>query len=355
LEKLKKGFTGERVVDIQRRLRLLGYNLGEFEIDGILGPQTINAIKKFQQERGLLSSGMVDEETWQELVDAGYKTGDRFLYLKNPPFRGDDVKMLQFWLKSLGFYLYNENGIFSESTRRALIEFQKNMNIPADGVLGKETLQNLISLKRIINSHKTSNFPQIRQYNDDRTFEKIKVIFDFGENFENGTESTKFYRDKIYICKSIANFCKDILNRQGVESLLTVNENENMSLFLFDRVNYANKSNSDILVSLNLSYSTDEDANGSSCFYFQGVRSYSIPGKNIANLIQDKFVTDLNILDCRVHGANYAILKETTMTSILVEPAFISNKNDRLNLKNTEYQMGISKCITEAITSYLNE
>jgi len=355
LEKIKKGLSGAKVVDIQRRLKLLGYNLGNYEIDGILGTESVSAIKKFQQDRGLTATGTVDEETWHELVDAGYKVGDRLLYLKNPPFRGDDVKIIQFWLKSLGFYTYNENGIFCGNTQKALIEFQKNMNIPADGIVGEETLQHLVSLKRIINSHTTSNFPLVKNFSKDKNLEKIKVVLDFGEDFEYATSGVKFYKDKIYICRSIVNFCKEILTSKGIEAFPTVGEDESMSLFLFDRINYANRSDADILISLNLGYSSDIDANGSSCFYFRGIKSYSIPGKNIANLIQDRLVQKLGVLDCMVHGANYAILKETTMTSVLVEPAFISNKNDRDNLKNTKFQIGISECIAEAVIEYLSE
>ena len=99
----KKGFTGAKVVEVQRRLKLLNYEIGDSQIDGILGPQTKEALKKFQQDRGLDASGIVDEETWMEILDAGYIIGERLLYLKNPQFRGDDVKTLQLWLKTLGF------------------------------------------------------------------------------------------------------------------------------------------------------------------------------------------------------------------------------------------------------------
>ena len=119
--------------------------------------------------------------------------------------------------------------------------------------------------------------------------------------------------------------------------------------------NYAPGSDADILISVNPANSSDPGSNGSSCFYFQGFKSYSISGKKIANLIQNKLVYNLNYLDCRVHGANFAILKETKMTAVVVEPAFISNQKDRNNLKDTTYQMRISSSITDAILQFLNE
>ncbi len=344
-----------RIVDFQRRLRLLGYELGKSEIDGILGVQTKNAIRKFQQDRGLTSTGEVDEETWKEIVDAGYKIGERLLYLKNPPFRGDDVKNLQLWLKTLGFYKFNENGIFCEKTHKALLEFQKNMKIQADGILGGSTLQHLQNLKRVIEAQKSSNYPLLKDYLKNKDNDGFKVIIDYGSSTNGMADGSHYFRDKIYICKNIAVFVRDILLHLGIESLISVSENNNNSLFLSDRIRFANQSDSDILISINLGHSIDSDANGSSCFYFKGIKSYSMTGKGIANLIQDRLISNLDLLDCRVHGANYAILKETVMTAVLIEPAFISNENDRANLIKTEFQMDVSRSIGEAIVDFLKE
>ena len=351
----KKNFTGAKVVEVQRRLKSLGYDLGKGEIDGLMGPSTSNAVRKFQQDRGIDATGQVDAQTWQELLDAGYKIGERMLYLKNPPFRGDDVRTLQLWLKTLGFYKFKENGIFCERTHKAVIEFQKNMKIHVDGILGGLTLRHLKNLKRIIDSRQSSNYPAVKEYLKIMEKGAFKIILDYGENASDPAESIVYLKDKIYICKSIAGFCRDALMHIGIDSGVTVNEEDNISIFLEDRIKTANRSNSDILVSINLGYSTDSDANGSCCFYFEGMRSYSVPGKSIANLIQDKLVKYLGVLDCRVHGASYTILKETVMTAVLVEPAFISNARDRDNLMRTDYQMGISNSIVEALSVFLQD
>ncbi|MCJ7727297.1 MAG: peptidoglycan-binding protein [Actinobacteria bacterium] len=355
MEIIRRNSSGEKVTDLQRRLKLLGYNLGVTDIDGIFGIETENAVRKFQQDRGLLVTGIIDQETWQELVDAGYKIDERMLYLKHPPFRGDDVRTLQLWLKTLGFYPYNENGIFCERTNKALIEFQKNMNIADDGIVGEETLQHLKSLQRIIVSKKTSNFPIIRNLDKRKELRENKIILDYSENIEDIRSSKKYINEKIYICKSIVNFCRDILSKNGIGTLLSISDDKKQNVFLYDRIEYANKSDADLLISVDLNYSADQNANGCSCFYFKGLKSYSIPGYKIANLIQDKITSNLKVLDCRVHGANYAILKSTNMTSVLIEPAFISNYRERERLKKSSYHMKISESIVKAILEYLSE
>lgn len=349
---LKKSNSGKNIVDIQRRLKQLGYSLGITDIDGIFGEETERAVKKFQQDRGLDSSGMIDAETWQELVDAGYKIGDRLLYLKYPPFRGDDVKILQYWLKSLGFYHENENGIFGEETKKALIEFQKNMELAPDGIAGRETIQNLSRLKRIIEARKTSNFPFNRRFEYRKKMGIVKVILDFGENIRDFGINNEYYKERIYICRSIVNFCKDYLGKKGVNTVLTMN-GESQNSFTGDRIKYANKSGSDLLISINLSVSSDKEANGCSCYYFKGFHSYSVDGKKMANYIQDSLVNNMKILDCRTHGTSYSILKETIMTSVLVEPAFITNPEQRKKLEDSSYQFEISKNIGNAIIKFL--
>jgi len=352
LDILKRNHSGEKVVDLQRRLKQLGYDLGSSEIDGIYGPETEDAVKKFQRKRGLDSTGAVDGQTWRELVDAGYKIGERMLYLKHPPFRGDDVRTLQYWLKSLGFYTYKENGIFCARTHDAVIEFQKNMNLAADGIVGDDTIKSLINLRRVIESRKTSNFPFNSRYESRKNQGAVTVIMEYGHVIDE-QQSYNYYQEKIYICKSIAHYCKSFLEKRGIRSMLTVCDDENQSLFLEDRISYVNRCEPDILVSINLGYSQDKEASGSSCYYFEGLKSYSIDGKKIANLIQDKIVNNMGLADCRVHGSSYSILKETEMTSVLVEPAFISNTEQRENLKQSEYQIKISQSIAQAIIEFI--
>ena len=63
MEIMRKNSSGSEVTDLQRRLRLLDYDLGVTGVDGIYGSRTVDAVMKFQQDRGLRASGIVDQET----------------------------------------------------------------------------------------------------------------------------------------------------------------------------------------------------------------------------------------------------------------------------------------------------
>ena len=81
--------------------------------------------------------------TWQALVEASWNLGDRTLYLRSPNLRGDDVAQLQRQLGTLGFDPGRVDGIFGPDTAHALAEFQRNVELIADGVCGADSVRAL--------------------------------------------------------------------------------------------------------------------------------------------------------------------------------------------------------------------
>ncbi len=150
---LGRGQSGSAVGDVQRRLHDLGFDCPGFAEECarcLFGEATRRLVSDFQEARGLRSSGEVDDVTWRELVEASYKLGDRFLYLRSPYFRGDDVRELQSYLNSLGFHAGREDGIYGPETDRAVRLFQEDSGLRADGVVGATTLTHLLRLKSAV-------------------------------------------------------------------------------------------------------------------------------------------------------------------------------------------------------------
>jgi N-acetylmuramoyl-L-alanine amidase len=142
---LQCGDAGEEVRDLHRRLAAAGFAptspaSPEFTI------ATGDALQAFQRDRGLEVTGVCDRSTWDLLVEAGYRLGDRLLYLQSPMLRGDDVAELQLRLSSLGFDAGRVDGIFGAETERALAEFQRNAGLPTDGIAGRATIGELCRL-----------------------------------------------------------------------------------------------------------------------------------------------------------------------------------------------------------------
>ena len=85
------GSTGEKVMEVQRKLKQWGYYDGE--VDGIYGSKTFEAVKNFQRKHGLKVDGIVGEQTaaaigirldgqaaaYQPSRDGGGNRGDIYL------------------------------------------------------------------------------------------------------------------------------------------------------------------------------------------------------------------------------------------------------------------------------------
>jgi N-acetylmuramoyl-L-alanine amidase len=141
------GDRGEPVRDIQGRLLALGYDTAP-DAQGSFGDSTERAVRQFQEARGLPRDGIVGPDTWQALVDAGFRLGDRLLYRRVPPLRGDDVAELQRRMNSLGFECGKVDGNFEADTLEAILDFQHNRGMAVDGIVGREVIDELQLMQR---------------------------------------------------------------------------------------------------------------------------------------------------------------------------------------------------------------
>ena len=131
--------------DLQHRLSALGFDTST-AVAGSFDAVTSAAVRAFQQHRGLATTGDCDAVTWDALVEAGWRLGDRPLYLTMPMLRGDDVEGLQRRLGAMGFDAGRVDGIFGVRTERALLDFQRNYGLVADAICGPATIGALARL-----------------------------------------------------------------------------------------------------------------------------------------------------------------------------------------------------------------
>ncbi len=151
---IKKGDRGKEVVDVQRRLSIIGFGLGSIAVDGAYEVNTEAAVRKFQIQHELPETGVINSKTWRALVDATYKLGDRALYLRYPFLHGNDVFQLQRWLVALGFHDGEIDGIFGPVTECSVRECQLNFALSTDGIVGSATIAALFTLRKMLESEK---------------------------------------------------------------------------------------------------------------------------------------------------------------------------------------------------------
>jgi N-acetylmuramoyl-L-alanine amidase len=149
----RRGDSGAAVAEIRDRLRRLGLlsdSASPAEATANIFDDAVDeAVRAFQQQRGLTVDGIVGVQTFRHLEEARWELGDRILsYRAGWLISGDDVRSLQQRLASLGFHLDRIDGIFGPQTDRALREFQRSVGVNPDGTCGPETYRALARLAR---------------------------------------------------------------------------------------------------------------------------------------------------------------------------------------------------------------
>jgi murein DD-endopeptidase MepM/ murein hydrolase activator NlpD len=107
-------------------------------IDGLRGPATTAAVKRFQVRTHLAATGVADAPTRRALGRYG-----RYLLGSRPLARGAagwDVAALQFLLAWHGFPSATFDGGLGMHTEQALRRFQRWAGLPVDGVAGPSTI-----------------------------------------------------------------------------------------------------------------------------------------------------------------------------------------------------------------------
>ena len=127
---LRTGSRGNFVELLQFVLYQYGYNL---TIDGIFGGGTNNAVLSFQTANGLVADGIVGQNTWRTLLVLPPRPTVR------QGNRGAYVQYLQQKLTSKLYPLGTIDGIFGNATRQAVVEFQQENALAADGIVGPLT------------------------------------------------------------------------------------------------------------------------------------------------------------------------------------------------------------------------
>ena len=141
---LRRGSTGNDVLEVQTRLANLGYPPRGF--DGKYGLLTEAAVWAFQQGSGSLPvTGVVDRGTLDALRAAD--TGAGALLLKRGD-RGPAVLELQNRLARVGFAVGALDGAYGERTATAVARFQATFRLPGDGSFNEVTNRRLIAYER---------------------------------------------------------------------------------------------------------------------------------------------------------------------------------------------------------------
>ena len=161
---LREGDIENTVQEMQVRLNRIARNYPGIPTispaDGRFGPSTTEAVKKFQQIFGLTPDGIVGNATWYKIIyiydsvkrlaeldSEGIAPGEipqSFSRVLRPGDTGIGVANIQYYLRVISNYYdtvpdVTVTGTFDEQTERAVRAFQQTYGLTVDGIVGRQT------------------------------------------------------------------------------------------------------------------------------------------------------------------------------------------------------------------------
>ncbi len=127
---------------LQERLATLGYTETGAP-DGIFGPATEAAVRRFQQEHGLEADGIAGEKTWSLLFGPAADRDAQTAQTWYAGMTADEAKAIETRLQALDYEICSVDRTFSEQTAAAVRQFQAVNGLEADGVVGPQTWEAL--------------------------------------------------------------------------------------------------------------------------------------------------------------------------------------------------------------------
>ena len=294
MQPIKVGDSGGPVRDIQDRLFSLDHDFSP-DARGEFGPGSEAAVRSFQTQASLPSTGEVDQATWRRLVESGYALGDRVIYHRRPMLRGHDVAALQQLLNALGFEAGVVDGIFGPGGAKAVADFQANRALSEDGIAGPIVLRELTRLRR---NNERLGKDQVMEREWLRrvphTIVGTRVLFDPACNSPKESDWSW----------EIAQTAARILKNHGGVPLFSRPSDAHPDALV--RASRANHLGSEIVISIEL-----VERGAGELLYFDSTFSHSSIGKLLAASLEQH-------LGSPISGAPHGILRRTRAPAVII-------------------------------------
>ena len=287
---LLKSLPDIELDDLRNKLIYAGYAASDDNAE------LMSSILLFIDDKNLTSITN-KEGLWLELINHGYKLGDRILNLSDPELRGSDVEELQELLSRLGFYSEPINGIFNTNVVFSVTAFQENRGLSIDGNVGHGTVNEIKMLMRP--NLNTSLNEAIKSISPNLSTSVIghSVCFDIPNEQDYAAQIDTYEITKSVCLENniIASFASEVGKTTKEENI----------------VKYVNKIQPTLFVSF-------KESDDTSLAYFKGSFTESRFGKELSSKVTDQ-------LQIKKLGKAHNLLKNTKSVSLIFFGNFYQN------------------------------
>lgn len=166
---------------------------------------------------------------------------------------------------------------------------------------------------------------------------------------DEGTKMRSFREKKITLMTAL--YAKRELEAMGYRVILT--RFKDVSVSLVKRTKLANQSRVALFVSIHFNASQNPLAKGIEVYYCGGKKTErTTASRRLASLILHHLLDETESRSRGVKTGNFHVIRETQMPSVLVEGGFVTNREERIQLKDKNYLAKIAKGIAKGVDHY---
>jgi N-acetylmuramoyl-L-alanine amidase len=352
---IRPGECGPAVVEIRSVLTTIGVLAPAGNGAGDLyDVATEQAVRAFQQSRGLSTDGVVGEETWLALDGARWRLGQRALYHGvSDPFVGDDVVQLQDRLLEMGYDPGRSDGIYGQRTARAVAQFQREVGLDPDGSCGPQTLNALRRLGRKVVGGRPQLLRETVAFGSSgpALLDK-RIVIDPGHGGPDPgvvVDDGPLRWTESELAFDLAARLEGRLAAAGMRVFLTRGPASGL-VSDRERVVLANELGADLFISLHVDGHPNPLAEGVATYHFGSTSGVSSTvGERLAGLVQREIVARTGMRDCKTHGKVWDLLRLTRMPAVRVEVGYLTSPVDRARLVDARFRELVIESIMAAV------
>lgn len=179
---------------------------------------------------------------------------------------------------------------------------------------------------------------------------KPLIVLDPGHGGnDEGAKAATVIEKKITLTTAL--ITKKLLEDLGYRVILT--RSRDIYVSLAGRAQIANKNQGDLFVSIHFNAAKNTAAKGIEVFYYnQDKAKRTQSSRQLANNILYYLLDETSAISRGVKKGNHHVTRETTMPAVMVEGGFITNSDERLNLKDRSYLSKIADGIAKGVDKY---
>jgi len=180
----------------------------------------------------------------------------------------------------------------------------------------------------------------------------MKIVIDAGHGYGTPGKRTVDGMKEYEFNRAVANEMKKLLLQyEGVTVLFTHSDQRDVPLN--ERTVKANREKAALFISIH----ANAHGSGKEWTSAEGIETYVYTTKphaayQLAKTVQDELIQHTSRKNRGVKTANFHVLKATTMTAILCECGFMTNKAEAALLRASHYRLTCAKAIVNGIERY---